>query len=250
MPDSELKIASQKSWLKLLSGVAIIFAIFQLLGETLKSDRGQAGVVIALIIVGATLTAEILFFRGSIGSAALRLGLGFPDHRGMLIALVIAGALLAVFPLFAWVSGNELGLYGNWLWLLPGLFAQAGIAEEVLFRGFLFGHIRQGRTFWRASMLAAIPFAVAHLFMFFILPWPIAASGIILSVAVTFPLACLFELGGRTIWPPAILHFVIQGAIKVISVSGEGTNSFPLIWISACLIGPFFVFIVPRSDSK
>jgi len=40
---------------------------------------------------------------------------------------------------------------GAWLWLLPGLLAQAGSAEEVLFRGYLFGRLHRGRGLWRAA---------------------------------------------------------------------------------------------------
>ena len=50
---------------------------------------------------------------------------------------------------------------------LPGLFAQAGIAEELLFRGYLFGHLREGRSFWRAALLSMPPFLAVHLLLFF-----------------------------------------------------------------------------------
>ncbi len=35
--------------------------------------------------------------------------------------------------------------------------AQAGIAEEVLFRAYLYGQPRDGRSFWRAAALASGP---------------------------------------------------------------------------------------------
>lgn len=250
MHESESTVSTPQSWLKLLVGVAILFALFQFLGAILKSDRGQSGILIAFIIIVVTLSIEILFFRGDIGSAIQSIGLGLPCYRGISIALVIASVLLAVFPLYAWITDSELGLQSNLYWQLLGLFAQGGMAEEVLFRGFLFRRIRQGRTFWRASMLAAIPFAVAHLFMFLTLPWQVASAGLLLSIAITFPLAHLFELGGNTIWAPAILHFVVQGAIKVITVSGEREISFALVWMVACLIVPQFAFLVRRSQNR
>jgi membrane protease YdiL (CAAX protease family) len=42
-------------------------------------------------------------------------------------------------------------MYPGWTLLVGGLFAQAGIAEEVLFRVYLFRHIREGRAFWPAA---------------------------------------------------------------------------------------------------
>lgn len=247
MQNRELTINSPRSWLKLLSSVAVVFALFQLLGAVLGSDRGQAGLLIGTIIVAVSVAAEIMVFRASAKSAIIRLGLGFPASKGILVSIVHCVTLLSVFPIFAWATGAELAFYDSWSWLLPGLFAQAGIAEETLFRGFLFRHVRKGRTFLRASVLSAIPFAVVHLFMFIILPWPVATAGLLLSIAITFPLAYLFELGGDTIWAPATLHFLVQGAIKVITVSDNGSSSFPLVWMAACVILPFLVFLVPSA---
>ncbi len=124
--------------------------------------------------------------------------------------------LALVVPVFAMVQGSTLTLLPGWLALVPGLFAQGGIAEEVLFRGYLFGHLRRGRTFWRAAALSMLPFAAVHLLLFTTMPWPIALAALTLSVALSVPLAHLFELGGSTIWAPALLHAVIQGAVKIV----------------------------------
>ena len=40
-------------WVRLVCGLAIVFALFQWLGTALHSDRGQAGIVIAVLVVGA-----------------------------------------------------------------------------------------------------------------------------------------------------------------------------------------------------
>ena len=77
--------------------------------------------------------------------------------------------------LFVRARGMTPAFYPGWISLLPGLFAQAGIAEEVLFRGYLFGHVRVGRTFWRAAAVSMLPFVSVHLILFFSMPWPIAA---------------------------------------------------------------------------
>ena len=131
--------------------------------------------------------------------------------------------------------------------LIPGLFFQAGIAEETLFRGYLFGHIRQKYSFWKATFLASFPFILVHLILLFSLPLPIAIASIFLSVIISFPLARLFELGGKTIWAPAILHFIVQGTVKVLVASGESAESFPMLWIAACAVIPLLVFSVPNN---
>jgi len=127
---------------------------------------------------------------------------------------------------------------------LPGLFGQAGIAEEVLFRGYLFGHLRPGRSFWRAALLAMLPFALVHLLMFLTMPWPVALAALLLSIVLSFPLAHLFELGGRTVWPPALLHFVVQGTAKLVVMSGEEPSTFPIVWMGASAVLPMFVMLI------
>ncbi len=69
--------------------------------------------------------------------------------------------------------------------------------------------------------------------MFVTLPWPIASAALLLAVVLSFPFAYLFELGGGTIWAPALLHFIIQGAIKIAVVSGESGMTLPLVWMAA-----------------
>jgi membrane protease YdiL (CAAX protease family) len=164
----------------------------------------------------------------------------------MAVAVGVSLAVLLVIPLFVWMTGASASPTPDVWRLLPGLVVQAGIAEEVLFRGYLFGRLRRDRSFRRAAVLAAIPFVAVHLFMFLTMPWQLASAGLLLSVVVSFPLAHLFELGGRTIWAPALLHFVVQGTVKVVTVADDASLAFPLVWIVASAILPLFVFAIPR----
>lgn len=105
---------------------------------------------------------------------------------------LISVLLLLVIPLFAHVRQASVPFFPGWGWLIFGLFAQAGIAEEILFRGYLFGYLRRRRSFWQAALLATGPFVV-HLLLFVTLPWPIALAALFLAVALSFPIAHLFE---------------------------------------------------------
>ena len=78
------------------------------------------------------------------------------------------------------------------------------------------------------------------------MPWPVALAAIVLAIVLSFPLAHLFELGGDTIWPPALVHFVVQGAIKVIDEPGE---LLPVAWMAASAALPLLVFLVPRPST-
>lgn len=234
--------------MKLFLGLAIVFALFQGTAAALDSNYGEAGLLIGVLVVAATLGWERLFFRDSRDSfpaAARFLGLGAPAPRGVVTAASVSILLVLVIPLYARLTGASAELRPGWLGFLPGLFAQAGIAEEILFRGYLFGHLRQGRSFWKAAALSTVPFALVHLYLFFTLDWPVALASVLLAIVLAFPLAHLFELDGGTIWSPALVHFVVQSALKVTVVEG-GPGTLPLLWIAACGVLPYLVFLVPR----
>jgi membrane protease YdiL (CAAX protease family) len=234
-------IDTRVDWIKLGVATVACFVGFHLLADTLGSTRGEAGIVVGGAVVAAVLVLDrSLFGRAWAAGSAMRA----PAPRGFVVVGVLALALLAVFPLVAWLLGGELALYPGWLALLPGLFAQGGVAEELLFRGFLYAHIRRGRCFWRAALYAMPPFVAAHLLMFITMPWPIALASTALAVVISFPMARLFELGGNTIWAPAVLHFIVQGAIKVVVLDGPARDALPIVWLVATALLPFLVFAV------
>lgn len=240
------RAAEETTWPRLLLGLVAVYALFQAVAGALGSDYGQYGLLVGAVVVAAVLAVERGLFGQPPGRAARALGLGRPAPRGLLAAAVACLLLLLVFPAAAAVTGRGLAVDARWPWLVPGLFAQAGVAEEVLFRGYLFRRVRRGRSFGRAAAVASVPFVAVHLFLFLTLPWPIALASVLLATLISVPLAYLFELGGGTVWAPALLHFVVQGAIKVVTVEGAGTL-LPLAWMAASAVVPWLVFLVPRS---
>jgi membrane protease YdiL (CAAX protease family) len=240
--------ATGDQWGKLLCGLVIVFALLQWLAQSLGSDRGQAGLVVAAATIAALIAVERLLFRQKPASAIRLLGLGAPTIAGMATAIGIGVALLAVIPAYAAATGASLAPYPGWVALQPGLFAQGGIAEEALFRGYLFRRLRSGRSFWHAAALATLPFVVVHLMLFATMPWPIALAAMLLSTILAFPLAQLFELGGNTIWAPALLHLTVQGAIKVVEIPGDTT--LPIAWMAASAAIPWLAFLVRRPRDR
>jgi membrane protease YdiL (CAAX protease family) len=240
---------ASNEWFRLLGGLAIVFALFQGLAHALGSDRGQAGLLVAATVIAALVAVECVLFGLSPAAALRSLGFGAPAMGGLAVALGLSVLLVAVIPTYAAMRGVSVAPYPGWMWLLPGLFAQGGVAEEALFRGYLFGRLRRGRSFWRASALAAVPFVIVHLYLFATLPWPIALASVLLATIISFPLAYLFELGGKTIWPPALLHFTVQGAVKVLELPGD--TLMPLVWIGASAAVPWLAlsFAVPHAPA-
>jgi membrane protease YdiL (CAAX protease family) len=229
-------VHAPRAWGRLLGVFAAVFALFQGAATAAGSQRGEAGLAIGALVVLAVVVAE----RGLLGAPLAARSLDAPRRAGLLAALGISLALLAVVPAVASLSGGAAVARPGWPALLPGLFAQAGVAEELLFRGLLFAHLRRGRTFRRAVLLATGPCVLAHLYLFATLPWALAAASVALSAVIAVPLARLFELGGGTIWAPALVHAVVQGTLKLVEV--EGVPALPLAWMAASATIPFLAF--------
>ena len=233
--------ADAATWSWFVLGVAVLFVLFDVTATWLRSDRGQAGLMVGAIVVGAT----VLVMRALPGVPSEgrfhRLGLGRPRASGLLAALTVVTLLVLVVPAYLVASGAAWTMHPGWIRLVPGLFAQGGIAEEVLFRAYLYGQLRPGRSYWRAALLSSGPFVLVHLALLFRMPMAIAVVSILLSAVISLPLARLFDLGGRTIWAPAILHAVVQGVVKVIDLD-EPSPMFQLVWMAASGFIPFLVF--------
>jgi membrane protease YdiL (CAAX protease family) len=236
--------ARSTSWVRVPGGLLVVFALFHGLASRLGSDRGQSGLIVGAMVVLGTLLLQRVLFGQSPAVAIHWLGLTRTTTSGLGAAGTVGALLALIIPFYAWIVGASVAGYPGWLALLPGLFAQAGVAEEVLFRGYLFGHAREHRPFWPAVLFAMGPFVAVHLLLFLTLPWALALASVALAAATTPPLAYLYELGGRSIWPPALVHFVMQGAIKVVVVSGETGMRLPLIWMIGCATLPYLVFLV------
>ncbi len=230
---------------RLLPGLVAVFILFQWVASELGSTRGEAGVVVGLVVVAALLIVERFLFDASLADAANAIGLRRPKAPGIGVAIVIVTLMLLSGVLFAWQTGTAFRLYPNWQWLIVGLFFQAGIAEEALFRGYLFGHLRRRHTFGKAVVFAAIPFVLVHLVLFYQFPWPLASASILLSMTMSFPLAKLFELSGDTIWAPAIVHFATQAMPKMLVAEGGNAWLFPFLVISVSALAPLAVFVLP-----
>jgi membrane protease YdiL (CAAX protease family) len=239
------------NWLRLGLSVFLIFLLLHGSASVLGSLRGEAGVAVGVVVVVASLGAQRALAAAPSRAALRVIGLGRPTGRSIYAGLVIGGVLLLVIPTFAFATNLHMAMYPGWPALLPGLFAQGGVAEEVLFRGFLFGNVRSHRSFWRAAVLSAGPFVVAHLLLFATMSWPVALASTVLAFVVSFPLSRLFELGGRTIWAAALVHFVIQGAIKVIEIPDSPTG-YPMVWLVACALAPWlaFAFRLPAASDS
>jgi membrane protease YdiL (CAAX protease family) len=180
-------------------------------------------------------------------NAAAALGLRALSWPALGAALALSALLLSYFPIFAFATGTTVSLRIDAAVLAIGIFAQGGIAEETVFRGFLFRRLREGRSFWRATALATVPFVGVHALLFLSLDFTIALASILLALSLSFPLAWLFEASGGSVLPPAIIHAVVQGAIKLVEV-GDGFSILALGWIGLSAVAPWALFLLRPSS--
>jgi membrane protease YdiL (CAAX protease family) len=234
---------------RVYAGTLFVYLLFQAIALGLNSAFGEWGVIIALVVGAATVGAVIMLPVDPTGPPLERvrgLGLGYPPWISVAVACGISALMLAYYPVAAAATGATLSLRDEWWMFLPGLFAQAGIAEELLFRGYLFGQLRQKRTFWRAALVAMPPFAIAHLALFATMEPMVAGMAFLLSVVIAIPLARLYDVGRSTIWAPAVVHFVVQSAPKLVVVPDDAMMPMSVGWMGVALIAPWLVFAIER----
>ncbi len=244
-------VATRAAWARLLLGTGFAYAAFHVSATLLRSDRGERGLEVCALVLVALVAVERGLHGTPMREMGTALGLGRPRPFGVLVAAILAALLVGG----GWVAAVALDVTWTtrpgWGSTVPGLFAQAGIAEEALFRAYLFGRLRRGRSFRRAALLSLLPFVGVHLVLFFTMPWTVATAAVVLSAVLAVPFARLFELGGSSVWAPALLHAVIQGTVKVVEVPGVAGMRFPLCWMAACIaLAPWILKLrAPASPS-
>ena len=238
------------NWGRLLLGLGIVYLLFQALAVGWGSNLGEAGVAVALAVLAALLLVERVLFGIPPADALRALGLGRPTAKGLTASILVSAGVLAVLPVYSLLTSSALALRDGWLAMLPGLFCQAGIAEETLFRGYLFRRIRATRPFWPAALWSALPFLAVHLLLFATMEWPVALAALLLALVSSFPLAHLFEAGGKTVWGPAILHFAIQGGIKVVVFPEAEATQLAVLWMAASAVIPYAAYLVAGRRSS
>ena len=142
------------------------------------------------------------------GAALREVGFGHPPHR-------TAGfSLLATLPMFV-TYGHAAGFMPAKLdWGFTLMTAvMAPLAEEVLFRGFLFGQLRRRAawSFWGAALVGLVPFALGHIHQGYQAghgPWGILGVLAITGAGHLF-FAWLLERWGD-LWVPVGMHALMN----------------------------------------
>jgi membrane protease YdiL (CAAX protease family) len=237
-----------------LLGCLLLYLILQggLTWLAPRLDQTGSQLLVATIMLLVALLLERLFW-GRQPAAALRvLGLGQASQRAIGVALLMSALMQLFFPAFAWLTGASVRLKPDWWWIVIGAVALNGIAEETLFRAFVFGHLRregQGMTFRRAALISLLIFAAVHFVLFVQNPFIIGVLGTLIAVTAAFPLAYLFEQGGFSIWPTVLLH-VATHSIRFVQIDEPFYMTAVLAWLILQVGAPFLLFAFQRTLLK
>jgi membrane protease YdiL (CAAX protease family) len=241
-----VETSSRRAIPSILIGCAMMFVILELGVTALAAllDQTWAALIVTTIMVFVAVLFERQAFKHDMAQGLRAIGYGRPNPRAILVAVIIGFIMLAFFPIFSWVTGAQITLKANWLWILIGAIALNGIGEETLFRGYVFGGLRReaGLSFRRAGFISMAIFAAVHLLLFVGNPFFVGFLGTLIAVSAAFPMAFLFERGNNTIWAPVVLH-VATHMIRLVDISEPQYLTAVSTWLLLQIGMVFLVYL-------
>lgn len=232
-----------------LAGFVLLWLVYDRAGYLLTSALHETGLIVLSAVVAAAFLVEALGFRHIRAASVIRdLGFRTPSGSGLAAALLISLAMLLFFPALSLASGTRFGLQDNWPWIGLGVLAQAGLAQELVFRGYLFRHLRRHFKFVRAGLFVLALSVAAGLLSLDMADPLIAVRRLVVIAAGALPLAHLYEHSGRSIWPPALVSATGQAALQIVMIPAALGVLALVGWIivSAAVPQLAFVLLAPR----
>lgn len=189
----------------------------QIMGTCLDGECGfTTGEIIVsfaipLAIIALPVLLEIGLYKKTLSQALSDIGLTRFSWAGIRIAALYLLPLLVFFPLFSLLTNAPMTIQPNWHWLLLNVLLVNGLAEEIMMRGFVFRHLREGRPFWRAAALSTVYFAAYHLVLIATAGPLIGIIAVVTAIPAGFLTAYIYERGNNTIWSSALFHTLYNG---------------------------------------
>lgn len=200
--------------------------------------------------VGVTLAAERLLFSRTWRQAWQAVGFVPAQLSAAIVALLISLPMWLFLPLLAWLKDTPIQLQPDWPALLLGVILVNGITEEVIHRGFVFGHLQREHSFVRAATFSALLFAAQHLYLIFSIGWTAGLTSVLLAVLLSFPLAYSYARGGNSLGGPAILHTSSNAPMIILALPPSFAASVLVPYMGAVLVSIYLVFVLYRFPIK
>ena len=236
-------IRSAAQWARFLLGFAVLLAV--LLGMSELDATGRFGLAILAVVLAVGLAVERLLYRNAPREALRLLGFGRPGGRALLAACVVGALVQLVYPLTAAITGATFTLRPDWPWLLIGIFAFHGLAEELVWRGYAYRRLRVGRSFsGRGAVDDAAGRGRPRADRDHLRPGGrrrgVDRRGGHLG-AVGLPV----RHRTATIWAPAVVHTAID-SFKLVVVPAAALTTFSLLLAAVSIVVPLLVLAIPR----
>ena len=124
---------------------------------------------------------------------------------------IIAYIVSLLIPDFNFTQRQEIGFSGlshpyEYILAFATLVLLAPVAEETLFRGYLFGKLKKHAPIWLSIIITSILFAGLHLIAGQQLQWNVALDTFVLSLVL-----CSLRLVTGNIWAGILLHMLKNG---------------------------------------
>lgn len=217
-----LKAIGEPSWvLFCFALVAIAFSAlisqFQPLADAFETTQGAlwSGAIVYVLVVGLVILP--LWLRRGKKVVAETLGidkrptkelwwLPYVTWVAYMVTTILVGILVS--RLFTWVDQSQeqdvgftnLTHYYDYILAFIGLVILPPIAEELLFRGYLFGRLRQQFGFWFTAIVVSVTFGFVHG------QWNVGIDTAVLSMFL-----CYLRERTGTIWASILLHAIKNG---------------------------------------
>jgi membrane protease YdiL (CAAX protease family) len=235
-------VGTPATWARFLLGFLILWAV--LAGASSADPTARWGPAILAAVVAASLGVSRGLYRLPLREAVRALGLGRPDRRSLTVSAAISALVLLVWPTTALLSGASIPLRPDWPVVLIGILTLHGLAEELVWRGYVFRRLAQSRSFWPAVCWSMPLIAVTHV-PIVVTSGPAIGVGAMLVAAVTsIALSRLYAMGGGTLWAPALLHTAID-SFKLVVLAAAALSIYPYLIIGFSLVVPLLVLVVP-----
>lgn len=200
--------------------------------------------------VGATLAAERLLFSQTWRQAWQVVGFVPARLAAVVVALLVGLPMWLFLPLLAWLQDTPIQLQPDWPALLLGVILVNGLAEEVIHRGFVFGHLQREHSFIRAATLTALLFAAQHLYLIFSMGWTTGLASVLLAALLTFPLVYIYARGGNSLGGPAILHTSSNAPMIILALPPSFVASVLVPYMGVVLVSIYLVFVLYQFPAR
>lgn len=220
---------------KFFIGMAIAVIVFyvgltflpQLVGTCLDGVCGFTtgeiilSFVFPLAFIALPIVLEMILYRKGLAQSLSDIGITRFSWTGVWIAIVYSIPLIAFFPIFSRLTNTSVTTQPNAGWMLLNIILVNGFAEEIMMRGFVFRHVREGRPFWRAAAIATAYFSAYHFPLILTAGAVVGIIGIVISIPTGFITAYSYERGNNTIWGPVLLHGMTNGLAILFAFTGD-----------------------------